>query len=180
MYSKIRLFFPTGITRINCTTVAASTISVQDRIQSRSVLPYRVGTQSVYSATAQWKTTAQRLITSHRRPYRQQYLASRASTPACGFGAALRNCTGVIYWPHIAGLSRLSAPCTLEQCSLGRLILPPLPRRTAKHKWPCPWPGSNRRHPPRFTVRRSFQLSYKGICAGAATEATPAIELLPV
>lgn len=139
MYSKIRLFFPTGITRINCTTVAASTISVQDRIQSRSVLPSRVGTQAVYSATAQWKTTAQRLITSHRRPYRQQYLASRASTPACGFGAALRNCTGVIYWPHIAGLSRLSAPCTLEQCSLGRLILPPLPRRTTEHK--CPLTG---------------------------------------
>lgn len=105
---------------------------------------HRLSLAFTYSATAQWKTTAQRLITSHRRPYRQQYLASRASTPACGFGAALRNCTEVIYWPHIAGLSRLSAPCTLEQCSLGRLILPPLPHRTAKHKWPCPWPESNR------------------------------------
>lgn len=37
-----------------------------------------------------------------------------------------------------------SAPWPLEQRSLGRLILPPLPHRTAKHKWPCPWPESNR------------------------------------
>lgn len=125
--------------------------------------------RSVYSATAQTlslpavKTGLHSLYLRRSKPLFWSH--KRESNPRYQFGRlAYYRCTTAAYLPGVAcprySVFPPSSPCTLERYRL--IPANPACRCGETVFFSCPWPDSNRRHPPLAMVRTFFPTELQG------------------